>query len=109
MNDGFSLLAKSENPKRVKVRMMNEPATRKASESPANAKGKIGFYLPKSLLSGCRNVGEADSHFFKKVRIGSASSRRTRCHPSVGDTPPSWREVGEMRWRAKGGGRGRRG
>ena len=83
---------------------MRETATRKASESTANAKGNAGFCLPKPLPGGCRNVGEVDSHFFKKVRIGSASSRRTRHHPNGGDAPPSWREVGEMRWRVKGGG-----
>ena len=53
--------------------------------------------------SDCRNVVSADSHFSKKVRIGSASSRRTRLHPNGGNV--SWGEVGEMRT----GGRGRRG
>ena len=75
-----SLLTKSENPKSVKVRAMKETATKEASERPANETGNANSFLSKPLPSDCRNVVSADSHFFKKVRIGSASSRRTRRH-----------------------------
>ena len=50
---------------------MRETATRKASESHANAKGHAGACPLKPLLNGCRNVGAEASHFFKKVRIGA--------------------------------------
>ena len=47
---------------------MRETATRKASESPANAKGHAGPCPLKPLPGGCRNAGATASRFLRNSR-----------------------------------------